>query len=106
MSDEQDDTGEIEETSETVVENVTETTTTLIDVDGDGVVDIVQETTTTLIDVDGDGVADIIQTETVTGVDVDGDGEFSDDEIEVEGEVAVREDLIDEAEPAEAEPAE
>ena len=91
MTNEQEDTGEIDMTIEV------ETTGTTIDVDGDGVTDIVTETITTSIDVDGDGVADIIETSTVAGVDVDGDGEFSADEIEVEGELAVREDLLDES---------
>jgi len=104
MTNEQDSTGEIDVTVEAVdvdgdgvADIVTETTTTSIDVDGDGVVDIVVQTTTTSIDLDGDGEADVISTETVMGVDADGDGEFSADEIEVEIELAVREDLVDES---------
>ena len=81
-----ENTGEIDMTIETEV----------VDLDGDGVADMVIETTTTVIDVDGDGVADIVQETTITAVDLDGDGEFSEDEIEVEGTTAIREDLLDE----------
>jgi hypothetical protein len=81
---------------------VSETTTTVIVVDGDGVADVVQQTTTTAYDVDGDGEADIIESTTVTGVDVDGDGEFSEDEVEIDETIAVREELIDELEELEA----
>jgi hypothetical protein len=76
---------------------VVETTTTVIDVDGDGVADIVQETTITAVDLDGDGEVDIIDETTITAVDVDGDGEFSEDEIEIEETTAIREDLLDES---------
>ena len=75
---------------------VEQTTTIAVDVDGDGVPDIIERTTTIAVDVDGDGVPDIIERTTVTGVDVDGDGTIDEDEIEVEAEVAVREDLLDE----------
>ena len=78
-----------------VADAVVETTTTIIDVDGDGVADIVQETTITAIHVDGDGEVDIIDETTITAVDLDGDGEFSEDEIEIEETTAVREDLLD-----------
>jgi hypothetical protein len=90
------ETEEIDVDGDGVIDAVVETTTTSIDVDGDGVVDVIQQTTVTAVDVDGDGVADIIDETTVTGVDVDGDGEFSDDEIEVEETIAVRDDLLDE----------
>jgi hypothetical protein len=40
-------------------------------------------------------VPDVIEQTTVTGVDADGDGEFSDDEIEVDETLAVRDDLVD-----------
>ena len=103
---EQDNTDDVEMTIERetevvdvdgdgVADMVVETTTTAIDVDGDGMADIVQQTTTTAIDVDSDGMADIIDETTVTAVDADGDGEFSDDEIEVEETLAVRDDLVD-----------
>ena len=81
------------------IDAVRETTTTVIDVDGDGVPDIVQQTTTTAIDVDGDGVPDIVERTTVTGVDVNGDGTIDEDEIEIEEELAVRSDLLEEADP-------
>lgn len=109
-----DDTGELDEADMAVVSEtqtaavdidgdgeadaVVETTTTVIDVDGDGVADVVRQTTTTMIDVDGDGVPDVIEQITVTGVDADGDGEFSDDEIEIDETLAVRDDLVDDTE--------
>ncbi len=104
--DETDDAVEIDVTIETevvdvdgdgIADVVSETTTTTIDVDGDGIVDIIEVTTTTGYDLDGDGEVDVIESTTVTGIDVDGDGEFDDDEIEVEEIVAVREDLVDDA---------
>jgi len=84
------------------IDIVSETTTVAIDVDGDGVVDIIEQTTTTAYDVDGDGEPDVVESTTITGIDVDGDGEISEDEIEVEATIAVREDLIEELEAAEA----
>jgi hypothetical protein len=59
------------------------------------VADAVEVTTTSAIDLDGDGEFDVIESTTVTGVDEDGDGEFSEDEIEVEEITAVREDLAE-----------
>jgi hypothetical protein len=78
------------------VDAVSETTTTVVDVDGDGVPDIVQRTTTVAVDVDGDGIPDIIERTTITGVDANRDGVIDEDEIEVEVDVAVREDLLEE----------
>jgi hypothetical protein len=84
------------------IDIVSETTTVAIDVDGDGVVDIIEQTTTTAYDVDGDGEPDVVETTTITGIDVDGDGVIDEDEIEIEETVAVRDDLIEELEAAEA----
>ena len=101
---ENEDSGEIDITIETelidvdgdgVVDVITETVTTLVDVDGDGVVDLVDVTTTTGYDLDGDGVPDVIESASVTGADLDGDGEISEDEIEIEETVAVRDDLVE-----------
>jgi len=101
---ENEDTGEIDVTIETelidvdgdgIVDVISETVTTLIDLDGDGVVDVVDVTTTTGYDLDGDGVPDVIESASITGADLDGDGEISEDEIEIEETVAVREDLVD-----------
>jgi len=55
----------------------------------------VEETTTTMLDVDGDGVPDVVEVTTTTGVDMDGDGQFSDDEISAEEVIVVREDLLE-----------
>ena len=74
---------------------VGQTTTTVVDVDGDGVADIVEQTTTTAYDIDGDGVADIVESSTVTGVDEDGDGSIDEDEVTIDAAVAVSEDLVD-----------
>ncbi len=94
------ETGLIDVDGDGTIDVVTETTTTTIDVDGDGVPDIVEVTTTTAYDLDGDGVPDVVESATVTGVDVDGDGEFSDDEITIEGAVAVSDELAAELEAA------
>ncbi len=99
------DSGEIDAIIETelvdvdgdgVIDKVTEVSTIVADVDGDGVADVIQHTTTTAYDIDGDGVPDVIESTKVTGVDLNQDGSISEDEIEVETTVAVREELLDE----------
>ncbi|MET0147138.1 MAG: hypothetical protein ABW328_20470 [Ilumatobacteraceae bacterium] len=68
---------------------------TAYDLDGDGEPDAIDQTTVTGFDVDGDGVPDVFESSTITAGDADGDGTIGDDEVTVEGAVAVREDLID-----------
>ena len=80
-----------------VVDYVTETVTTAIDLDGDGIADVIQQKTTTVYDLDGDGTPDVVETTTITAADLDGDGDISEDEVLIESELAVREDLIEEA---------
>jgi hypothetical protein len=80
------------------IDLVEQTVTTIVDVDGDGIPDLIQEETTTAYDLDGDGEVDVIESTRVVGADLDGDGELSDDEIESEGFLAVRDDLAAELE--------
>ena len=80
-----------------IIDVIEQTTVTAYDLDGDGVPDAIDQTTITGYDIDGDGVPDVFESTTITAVDADGDGKIDDDEITVDEAVAVRADLVEDA---------